>query len=203
MSTDERITIKRRTPKIEVRNRNDDTPDIRTKNALVAQDYEAEIQNIIRRIPQDATDEQKLRVIFDWFVSNVTFDNTVYSRGTYNHLFRDRQVPYKYNTMISVGQKECPILCKIGVCASQAAAVKDICDKIGIVCKIATNETYGGNINRNISAVSHAINVVTIDGHEKVVDTVDHKFLEPLKPGMFTMDGKLQLRVEEPGVEIR
>lgn len=150
------------------------------------QEYQEKIKQIAKSLKNKKpfiTKKQMLKDLFDWWNKNIQYDYAILNNPrTNNGTGKYPGIVYDYkNTHILASEKYAPILLKKGICVSFASAFKDICELIGVRCRVVTTEDEA--VVPAYKKLSHAWNEVYIDGEYRTID---------LTPSFVTFMGELR-----------
>lgn len=131
--------------------------------------YNATIESIANSIPEYLSDKEKLKAVYEYLVSSITYDREVLDSFTKDGLVHP--VLHKtYNEWgLSGSEKYAPILLNKGICTGISEAFKDICDRLGIPCELISGKTIVID-EATQTRLGHTWNVVKIDGEVKHID---------------------------------
>lgn len=162
---------------------------------LVEQEYQQtikEIANNLKSTNSFITKKELIKRLFDWWQENIQYDNTILEQPRNNNgtgKYPNITYPYK-NTLILASEKYAPILLKKGICESFSIAFKDICELIGVECKVINSGD--NNVISDYKKYAHAWNEVYIDGKYKTIDLTPNflTFMGDLRTEKFTIHEK-------------
>lgn len=142
----------------------------------IKKEYQEKIKTIVEQIKgndQVIIKKELIKRLFAWWNNNIQYDNSILNNrrineGTYS------AITYKYKgTILACGEKCAPILLHKGVCNSFSEAFKDICDLIGIECRVVHARDKDVSVE-SFKRLAHAWNEVTIDGETTTIDLDPH-----------------------------
>ncbi len=140
-------------------------------------EYQEKLKQIVEQIRGSDTMQIKspkflVKRLFDWWNKNIKYDNDILknkrAEGNYSEILYD----YK-NVALRSGEKYAPIILRKGVCSGFSAAFKDLCDLLGIECRIVNAHDDDVNIS-SFKKLAHAWNEITIDGETTTIDLDPH-----------------------------
>ena len=156
------------------------------------EEYQDKIKQIAKSFKNKGTfitKKQMLKDLFNWWNKNIKYDYAILNNPrTNNGTGKYPGIVYDYkNTHILASEKYAPILLKKGICASFASAFKDICELIGVRCRVVTSEDEA--VIPTYKKFSHAWNEVYIDGEYRTIDLTPSfvTFLGELRTNKFTI----------------
>jgi transglutaminase/protease-like cytokinesis protein 3 len=144
--------------------------DFKIKSYITEEQLENEYQQRIKEIANNINPHsgfipkrELCKRAFEWFNKNVEFDRNVkWVNGTWQN------VKYNYKGLpIWSGDKYAPIFLNKGVCQSFSRAFADICEQLGIQCRVvraADDDVV------QLKGLKHAWDEVVIDGQRYTVD---------------------------------
>ena len=133
--------------------------------------YDSIVDTIMSQISQSLSEEQKLELLFSYFVSHINYDYQVLDIPNSNGLVSAVYYPFESwgNWKISSSEKYGPIILGIGICAGISEAFEDISKKMGIYCRIINGNTRVIN-ESNGARLGHCWNVLDTPQGEKHID---------------------------------
>ena len=123
-----------------------------------------------------------LETLFNWWNENIQYDYSILKNPRKNNGtggYENIAYPYK-NTTIFISHKHAPILLRKGVCESFSEAFKDICELLGVECRIVKGRE-DETVIPEFKQYAHQWNEVSVDGEIKTID-LDPNFLTFLGP---------------------